>query len=65
MATTKMAFSGGLNSSSGGELKLYLRCTGSTNGHQVSDFLQFRIPKTILKNLDLMCNKEALEVSTQ
>ena len=25
-----MAFGGGLNSSSGGELKLYLRCTGST-----------------------------------
>ena len=27
-----MAFGGGLNSSSGGELKLYLRCTGSTVG---------------------------------
>ena len=30
MATAKMVFGGGLNSSSGGELKLYLRCTGST-----------------------------------
>ena len=30
MATAEMAFGGGLNSSSGGELKLYLRCTGST-----------------------------------
>ena len=29
MATTKTAFGGGLNSSSGGELKLYLCCTGS------------------------------------
>ena len=30
MATAEMAFSSGLNSSSGGELKLYLSCTGST-----------------------------------
>ena len=35
MATAKTAFGGGLNSSSGGELKLYLSCTGST----LSDFL--------------------------
>ena len=33
MAMAEMAFGGGLNSSSGGELKLYLRCTGSTNPH--------------------------------
>ena len=31
MATAETAFGGGLNSSSGGELKLYLRCTGSTS----------------------------------
>ena len=30
MATAGTAFGSGLNSSSGGELKLYLRCTGST-----------------------------------
>ena len=30
-ATAGTAFGSGLNSSSGGELKLYLRCTGSTN----------------------------------
>ena len=32
MATAETAFGGGLNSSSGGELKLYLCCTGSTVG---------------------------------
>ena len=31
MGTTECHFGGGLNSSSGGELKLYLGCTGSTN----------------------------------
>ena len=31
MATAECRFSSGLNSSSGGELKLYLGCTGSTN----------------------------------
>ena len=30
MATAECCFGGGLNSSSGGELKLYLGCTGST-----------------------------------
>ena len=29
-ATTECRFGGGLNSSSGGELRLYLGCTGST-----------------------------------
>ena len=32
MATAEMAFGGGLNSSSSGELKLYLCCTGSMQG---------------------------------
>ena len=30
MATAETSFGGGLNSSLGGELKLYLSCTGST-----------------------------------
>ena len=37
MATAEMAFGSGLNSSSGGELKLYLKWKRNTQTHQLCD----------------------------
>ena len=42
LATAGMATCGGLNSSSGGKLKLYLGCTGSTSLPEVETVFPFR-----------------------